>query len=156
LISVVLAAGVMQEVKTGDKSNLTVTIVVVCVTVVGFLIIVSIIVFIIISIKRGQYGPDGENIFYTVIIIYANGVCEINTDSQYLTIGTAHIVCGRVYVRCPSVCPSVCLSHHLTAAAACGGFAAERRAGRKYRSTTAGSNAAAARRRSTALSSQCG
>ena len=82
----------MQEVKTGDKSNLTVTIVVVCVTVAGFLIIVSIIVFVIICIKRGQYGPDGENIIYTVIIIYANGVCEINTDSQYLTIGTADIV----------------------------------------------------------------
>jgi len=38
---------------------------------------------------------------------------------------------SRVYVKvgCPtSVCPSVCLSHRSTAAAACGGFAAERRA----------------------------
>jgi len=33
---------------------------------------------------------------------------------------------------------SVCLSHHSTAAAACGGFAAERRAGRRYRLTAAG------------------
>jgi len=77
------AAGVTQEVKTGDKSNLTVTIVVVCVTVAGFLIIVSIIVFII-CIKRGQYSPYGANIFCRVNVIYADMVCEINTDSQYL------------------------------------------------------------------------
>ena len=43
---------------------------------------------------------------------------------------------SRVYetVECPSVRPSVCLSHRSTAAA-CGGFAAERpAAGRRYRS----------------------
>ena len=32
----------------------------------------------------------------------------------------------------PSVCLSVCLSHHATAAATCGEFAAERRAGGRY------------------------
>ena len=35
------------------------------------------------------------------------------------------------------VWPSVRLSHHWTAAAACGAFAAERRAGRRYRQTAA-------------------
>jgi len=49
---------------------------------------------------------------------------------------------------------SVCLSHHSTAAAACGGFAAERRAGRRYRLTAAGVWRLAARGRSTALSSK--
>ena len=58
-------------------------------------------------------------------------------------------------VVCPSVRPSVCLSHHSTAAAVCGGFAAEHRAGRRYRSTTAGAGAQQQRRRSTALSSKC-
>ena len=45
-----------------------------------------------------------------------------------------------------SVRLSVCLSHHSTAAAACGGFPAERRAGRRHRSTAsaAGRPAAAA------------
>jgi len=37
----------------------------------------------------------------------------------------------------PSVRLSVCLSHHSTAAAACGGFAAERRADVRYRLTAA-------------------
>jgi len=47
--------------------------------------------------------------------------------------------------------PSVRLSHHATAASACGGFAAELRAGGRYRSTSAGTavllHRAAARRR---------
>jgi len=61
-----------------------------------------------------------------------------------------------------SVCPSVWLSRHSTAAAACGVFAAERRAGRRYRSIAAGRRRPAAtiryRRtgRSAALSSKCG
>jgi len=44
---------------------------------------------------------------------------------------------SRVYeaVERPSVCPSAYLSHHSTAAAACGRFASEHRAGRRYRST---------------------
>ena len=55
---------------------------------------------------------------------------------------------SRVYetVERLSVCLSVCLSRHLTAAATYSGFAAERRVGRRYRSTEAatGSPAAAA------------
>jgi len=45
-----------------------------------------------------------------------------------------HSMRSRIYVTvgCPS---GVCLSHHSTAAAACGGFAAESRAGRRYRPT---------------------
>ena len=39
------------------------------------------------------------------------------------------------------VCPFVCMSHRLTAAAACGVFAAEHRSGRRYRSTAAGATA---------------
>ena len=43
-----------------------------------------------------------------------------------------------VTVGCPSVRPSVSLSHQSTAAAAaCGGFAAERRAGKTRQSTAA-------------------
>jgi len=34
-------------------------------------------------------------------------------------------------VEHPSVCLSVCLSHHLTAGLACGGFGAERRTDRR-------------------------
>ena len=64
------------------------------------------------------------------------------------------IMRSRVYltVGCPSVCLSVCLSRHSTAAATCGRFAAERRAGRRYRPTAA--VAQQQRRRSTALSSK--
>ena len=68
---------------------------------------------------------------------------------------------SRVYetVDRPSVCLSLCLFHHSTAAAVCGGFAAERRAVRRYRSPTAAvapiSSGVAARGRSTALSSKC-
>ena len=58
-----------------------------------------------------------------------------------LVIGTAGIICGRVYVS--ARCPSVCVFILSTAAAACGGFAAVGPAGRRYRSTAA---AAAARR----------
>jgi len=53
----------------------------------------------------------------------------------------------------------VCLSHHSTAAAACGGFAAERRAGIEISIDSGGRPAATApqqRRRSTALSRKCG
>jgi len=44
-----------------------------------------------------------------------------------------HSMRTRLYVTAarPSVCPSVCVSHHSSAAAACGGFAADR----NYRST---------------------
>ena len=67
---------------------------------------------------------------------------------------------SRVYktVRCPSVCPSVSLSHQSNAAATCGGFAAEHHMRKRYRSTApgGGSSSAAARSRSTALSSKCG
>ena len=60
-----------------------------------------------------------------------------------------------VYER-PSVRTSVCLSHHLTAAAACGGFAAERPAGSIDRQRRA-AGAQQQRRRSMALtSSKCG
>jgi len=50
---------------------------------------------------------------------------------------------SRVYetVERPSIRPSICLFHRLTAAAAGGKFAAEPPAGRKYRSTTAGARA---------------
>jgi len=47
-----------------------------------------------------------------------------------------------------SVRPSVCLSHLLTVAAACGGFAAGRSAGTKYRSTAAGAQQQRRRRAS--------
>jgi len=67
---------------------------------------------------------------------------------------------NRVYktVRCPSVCPSVSLSHQSNAAAACGGFAAERRTRKRYRSTAPGARQQERRSpgRSTALSSKCG
>ena len=58
----------------------------------------------------------------------------------------ARLVCGRVYVkvRCPSVRPSVCLSHLSAAARRCGGFAAAGPADSRYRSIASG--AAAARR----------
>ena len=46
---------------------------------------------------------------------------------------------SRVYVTIG--CPSVCLVHRSTAAAACGGFAAERPADRTYRSTAAAASA---------------
>ena len=42
-----------------------------------------------------------------------------------------------VTVGCPSVRPSVCLSHLSTAATTAGGFAAERREGRRYPSLAA-------------------
>ena len=72
-----------------------------------------------------------------------------------------HSMRNRVYVTgCvrPSVRSSVCLSHHSTAAAACGGFDAKRRVGKTYRSTAAGAGAQAQqqRRRSTAFGSKCG
>ena len=53
-------------------------------------------------------------------------------------VDTAPIVCGKVYVtvRCPSVCPSVCLSQLSTAAAACGGFASVGPADRIYSVST--------------------
>jgi len=67
---------------------------------------------------------------------------------------------SRVYktVRCPSVCPSVSLSHQSNEAAACGGFAAERRTGKRYRSTAPGARQHQRRipGRSTALSSNAG
>jgi len=47
-----------------------------------------------------------------------------------------------------SVRPSVCLSHLLTVAAACGGFAAGRSAGTRYRSTAAGAQQQRRRRAS--------
>jgi len=52
-------------------------------------------------------------------------------------------------------CPSICLSHLLTDAAACDGFAAGRPARRRYRSTVAApsSNGAAAARRTAANTS---
>jgi len=55
---------------------------------------------------------------------------------------------SRVYVTvgCLSVCLSVCLSHHSTAAAACGGFAAERRAGAGRPAATAPQHGDLARR----------
>lgn len=46
---------------------------------------------------------------------------------------TARIVCGRVTVRCPSVC----FSQLSTVAAVCGGFAAVYPAGRRYQSVAA-------------------
>jgi len=71
-----------------------------------------------------------------------------------------HSMRNRVYVTGvrPSVRSSVCLSHHSTAAAACGGFDAKRRVGKTYRSTAAGAGAQAQqqRRRSTAFGSKCG
>jgi len=77
-------------------------------------------------------------------------------------IGTASTVCGAGYMQRSGVCPSVCLSHHLTAATSRGGFAAERRAAEDIgrlqygRRRAPSSNGAAARSRSTALSSKCG
>ena len=44
------------------------------------------------------------------------------------------------------ICPSICLSHLLTAAAACGGFAAVGPAGRRCRWTAAAAGRTAARR----------
>ena len=58
-----------------------------------------------------------------------------------------------------SIRPSVCLSHHSTAAMACGGFAAEHSLGRKYRLTVVAdgrlTTACHYRGRSMALSSKC-
>ena len=68
------------------------------------------------------------------------------------------IVCGAGSMTrsSASVRLSVCsLSHHSSAAAACGGFAAERRAGSRYRSTAPSGSGVSARGRSTALSSKC-
>jgi len=76
-------------------------------------------------------------------------------------VAAAGIVRRAGSMKRSSVRPSVCLSHHSTAAAVCGGFAAERRAGRRHRPTATttrapGSSGAAARVRSTALSNTCG
>jgi len=70
------------------------------------------------------------------------------THSVCRIIDTAGIVCEARSMKCsrvrPSVCPSVCLSHHLTAAESSGGFAAERRGGRRYRSIAASTGRPAA------------
>ena len=58
----------------------------------------------------------------------------------------------KIHFRFLVTCPSVCLFHHLTAAAVSGGFAAERRAGR--RSMNSGSNDAAVGRSAANASSR--
>jgi len=74
---------------------------------------------------------------------------QCRAGTLHLTVTTSHRLLAlrsSVYetVERPSVCLSVCLSHHPTAAAACGGFAAERRVHRMYRSIAAAAGRPAA------------
>jgi len=62
------------------------------------------------------------------------------------TVGTA----GSTCMKRSSVCPSACLSHHSTTAAACGGFAAERRASTWHAAATAPQHGAHEHMRATA------
>jgi len=80
------------------------------------------------------YDLSSMSILTTVCRKSLKNITKRNS-SRVSIIDTTHILWnGRASVR-PSVCLSVCLSHRLIAAAACGGFAAEHHAVRRYRST---------------------
>ena len=74
--------------------------------------------------------------------LQSNKFTPLRKDTRHITFKhywhCPHSMQNRVYVavRCPSVCPSVCLSHS-PAATACGGFAVVSLVGRKYRSIAA-------------------